>query len=227
MKKTTALGAAVLLSAASIGAQAQVQALNDTALSEISGQGVGLYTGLVEGTGPFIAKSALHTAVGAGAMIATPTAVALATGLNLPLAAAVYLAGPAIAATALVATPAAMAVTFIAAPVVATGALIQGRIANGADGTGIRNAAGVMIAGSAALLAMPVIGAGVAATALAANGPAAAATWAAGPVIAAGALTAGAALTTVAGAGFIHSSAHVVGRMTHNGIQMVGSHIHH
>ena len=225
MKKMTTLGAAALLSVASIGAQAQVQTLNDAALSEISGQGMGLYTGLVEGTGPFIKAAAVDAAVNVGALVAAPTVAALATGLNAPLAAATYVAGPAIAAASLLSIVPAQATIFAVAPVAATAALIKGRLANGADGTGIKNATKIMAASTAAIIAAPVAGVGIAATALAVNGPAAVAVLASGPVIAAGALTAGAATMAVSGASFVHHGAHVVGRTAYNGVQMVKAHL--
>lgn len=224
MKKMTTLGVAALLSVASIGAHAQVQTLNDAALSEISGQG--LYENLVQGAGPFAHAAAYDVAVGVGAFVGAPTVAILATG-TIPLAAATWLAGPAIAAGALLAVVPAQAAIFVATPVVATGALIQGREVHGTDGTGARHAAEVMVAGTAAIVAAPVVGVGIAATALAANGPAALTVLAAGPVIAAGALTVGAATVVVAGTSFVHNSAHVVGRISYNGVQVVKSHFTH
>ena len=221
MKKMTTLGAATLLSVASIGAHAQVQALNDAALSEISGQG--FYVNLVQGVGPFVKGAVIDAAVGTAALIGAPTVAILATG-TVPLAAATYVAGPAIATASLLSIVPAQATIFVAAPVAAAGALIQGRKVHGPNGTGARHAVSIMVAGTAGIIAAPVVGVGVAATALAANGPVAGAMLASGPVIAAGALTAGAATATVAGVSFVHNSAHVAGRVAYNGVQAVKSH---
>lgn len=223
MKKMATLGAATLLSIASIGAHAQVQTLNDVALSKISGQG--LYKNLVQGTKPFAKGAAVDVAVGTGAVAGTVAVTTSAVLLNIPAAAITWVAGPVIATASMVAIIPAQIAIAAATPVVATGALIKGRKVNGPDGTGIRHAAEAIVAGTAGVVAAPIVGVGIAATALAANGPAAATVLLAGPVVAVSALSVGTATAAVAGVSFVHNSAHVVGRIPYNGVQVVKSHI--
>ena len=222
MKKMTTLGAVALLSVASVSAQAQVQTLNDSALSEINGQGMGLYSGLVQGNKHYTKAAVVDAAVFTAAIVGTPAAVIASTAV-VPAAALVYAAGPVVAVTALASVPFVQAGIFVATPVVAAIDLVRERkVAK--DGTGIRHAAAIMVAGGAAIIATPFVATGVAVGAIALNGPAAAAVLASGPVIGTGAIVAGTGVAILSAGSFVHHAGHVVGRTLHNGHQMAKAH---
>lgn len=221
MKKVTTLGAAAILSVASIGAQAQVQTINDASLSEVSGQ---IGHGLFEGTKPFLKARAINASVGIGALVAAPVVAAHAMAIAPVAATATYLAGPAIATASLAAIVPAQVAVIAVTPVAAAAALVHGHRKNG---HGIRNAIGVMAAGTAAVHAIPVAGIAIATGAIVGNGPAAAAVLAAGPVVAHTAMAAGAATATVAGAAFVHNSAHLAQTITYNGISITKALLQH
>lgn len=225
MKKMTTLGTAALLSVAAMGAQAQVQTLNDSALSEISGQGgISLYTGLVQGTKPFAKAAVIDAAVGAGAIIGGSTIYGLTW---FPSAITATVATPLVgfAAGAAIATVGVAALA--ATPFVATAALIQGRVEHGPNGTGIRHAAGALVAGPAiaagAFIAAPV----VAAAGVAAMPGVFIATTAARHAVSTAVLVGVPAAVVVTGASFVHHSAHIAGRVAYNGIQTVSAHLSH